>query len=94
MASKITAQEQLDRIREACEHSGPIVVKHWFYRGASAPDHLLFGDFEEFEEYLAKASAGDAIDIWDISSVCTTSNRLAGGKCPDEDGRVPKRGAY
>ena len=92
---KITAPETLQAIRKVLEDEGPIVVEHWFYRGASAPDRIVFDDFDDFMEYLdSRASAGDAINVWSFAETCTQKNRLAHGKCSDHQGRVPKKGAY
>jgi len=94
-AAQITSPENLDVIRRALKESGPIIVRHSFYRGASRPDHKAFDEFEDFEEYLnTQASAGDAIDVWNFANIGTTQNRLAFGKCPDNEGRVPTKGAY
>ena len=92
---KITAPETLEIIRKTLDTDGPVIVEHWFYRGACAPDRMVFDDFEEFVGYLnTHANAGDAIHVWNFSAVCTNDNELAHGKCPDEHGRVPFRGAY
>lgn len=93
--AKINTRENLDAIRRTLQDVGPIIVEHWFYRGARAPSRVVFDDFDDFEEYLtSKASAGDAIHIWSFSASCTQQNKLVSGKCPDDRGRVPKRGAY
>ena len=93
--SQITAPETLAAIRKILVETGPILVQHWFYRGASSPRYTVFDDFEVFMLYLNQESyAGDAIDIWNISEICTSHNQLATGKCPDENGMVPKGGAY
>jgi|CXWL01.1.fsa_nt_gi hypothetical protein len=93
--SKIVAPEKLATIREALETKGCIVVEHWLYRGASAPERMIFDDFQKFQEYLrTKTSGGDAIDVWSMHEVCTPQNRVAEGKVPDLDGRVPTGGAY
>jgi hypothetical protein len=92
---KITASEALDAIRRCLEAEGPIIVEHWFYRGSCAPDRLLFDSYEAFMEYLnSRASAGDAVHVWSFTAACRDDNKLASGKCPDEDGLVPRRGAY
>jgi hypothetical protein len=91
---KITSDENLALIREAMEE-GPIIVQHWFYRGSSAPDYLIFSDIEVFQVHLAqKARPGDAFDVWSFPAVCHSEQALAGGKLPDTDGTVPLRGAY
>ncbi len=93
--SKITSSEKLETIRETLQERGPIIVEHWFYRGGSAPHVLAFGDFDEFMAYLEdRAYAGDIIDVWSFVDVCRHDNRLVEGKCPDESGQVPERGAY
>ncbi len=94
-AGKITAPETLEAIRKTLEEEGSVLVEHCFYRGFCAPDRLVFNDFDTFMEYLDNsASAGDAIHIWSFAAVCKGDNELAYGKCPDDQGRVPKKGAY
>lgn len=91
---KLTTAENLETIRQMLE-AAPIIVEHWFYRGSSSPDRFVFDDYENFIEYLSsKAWAGDSIYSWNFSEVCQDENTIAQGKCPAEDGCVPKRGAY
>jgi len=93
--ARITAPENIQAIRRVLENEGPIVVEHRFYRGASAPNRIIFEDIDDFLEYLDKqASAGDAFRVWSFERVCTEGERLAYGKCPDDQNRVPKKGAY
>lgn len=93
--STITDPEKLKRIEHTLEHVGAIIVQHWHYRGSAAPDRLIFEDYAEFTEWLStKTSVGDAIDVWNWEEVCLWEKRLAEGKCPDEQGRVPRKGAY
>jgi hypothetical protein len=93
--AKINTPENLQSIRQVLEEVGPIIVEHWFYRGSSAPDRIVFDEFEDFEEFLkTKPTAGDAINVWSFAALCTPQNRLASGKCPDDKGRVPRKGAY
>jgi hypothetical protein len=92
---KITASEALDAIRRCLEDQGPIIVEHWFYRGGCAPHRLVLDSYEAFIEYLnSHASAGDAVHVWSFATACRDDNELASGKCPDEVGLVPRRGAY
>jgi len=92
---KITAPEQLETVRRTLEDEGPVIVAHWFYRGSSAPDRVVVDDFDHFIEYLnTRASAGAIIDVWSFSAVCTDTTRIASGKCPDDQDRVSKKGAY
>jgi hypothetical protein len=92
---KITSSEVLEAVRRCMENEGPIIVEHWFYRGSCAPDRSVCDDYEAFVEYLnAHAHAGDSIHVWSFAAACRNDNELASGKCPDEDGLVPRRGAY
>jgi hypothetical protein len=92
---KITAPEVLDTIRRCLDEEGPIIMEHWFYRGSCTPDRIVFQDFDVFAAYLeTQASAGDALQVWSFAAVCKDENELASGKCPDENGLVPTRGAY
>jgi hypothetical protein len=92
--AKITSPENLETIRQTLEDSS-VIVEHWFYCGSSAPDRLVFDDFDNFIEYLStKAWAGDIIYIWNFGELCKDDNTLANGKCPAEDGCVPRKGAY
>ena len=93
--SKITEPDKLDAIRETLENRGSVIVQHWFYRGASAPDRRIFDEYEDFTTWLENETfAGDAIDVWNMADVCLNENLLAEGKCPDEEGLIPRRGAY
>jgi hypothetical protein len=92
--SKITEPAKLEAIRRTLE-KGPIIVEHWFYHGASAPERLVFDDFDEFRTWLDEQTyAGDAIDVWSWVETCLPEKSLAEGKCPDNQGLVPKGGAY
>ena len=92
--AKILSIENRQKI-EAALSKGPIVVQHWYYRGASCPRVFGFDDLEEFELHLKEnAIPGDAFDIWSFSEVCTHDSCLAEGKLPDKDGCVPSGGAY
>lgn len=91
---KVTSEENLKNIESTLEEDC-IIVEHWFYRGASAPDRLVFDSYKNFEEYInEKIRPGDAIYIWKFSQCCQDNNYLVYGKVPDEKGRVPEKGAY
>jgi hypothetical protein len=90
----ILAPENLATLRERLE-KGPVIVEHWFYYAGRSPDRLVFDDYEDLEEYLKHRSApGDSLWVWDYSSLCRDENYLVRGKRPDEEGRVPEKGAY
>ena len=92
--STITAVEKLEAIRQELAR-GPVIVEHWHYRGGRAPSRHVFEDYDELSLYLeTEAFAGDAIDVWSWSSLCVPERRLVEGKCPAEDGTVPRGGAY
>lgn len=92
---KINTEANLALIRHTLEEKGPIILEHRFYRNASAPDRLVFDDFENFTEYLeSHGFAGDSLYIWSFADVCREDNTLANAKCPDDNGYVPLRGAY
>jgi hypothetical protein len=92
---KILSAENLAIIRKTLEDEGPIIVEHWFYRGSRAPDRLIFDDFDLFVQHLQTNSAiGDAFHVWSYVSVCKNENEIASGKFPDDDGCVPRKGAY
>lgn len=93
--SRINDPEKLETIRRTLSEEGPIIVEHWFYHGASAPERLVFEEFDRFETWLHEHTfAGDAVDIWSWAATCRPGQRLVEGKCPDDQGLVPKGGAY
>ena len=56
---------------------------------------MIFNEIDAFMEYLELHSfAGDAIHVWSFAHICRNDNELANGKCPDDDGCVPRGGAY
>jgi len=92
---KISAREKLDTIKKVLEASGPVLVRHAFLRGARGPHEAVFDDYEEFVTYLTEhARAGDNISVWSLWPFMRDTSPLAHGKCPAEDGTVPKGGAY
>lgn len=93
--ANIASHEALETIRRCLEDEGPIIAEHRFYRGAAAPEWVVFDQFERFHDYLeTHAFAGDSIHVWSLTRMCSDANALASGKCPDDDGLVPTRGAY
>jgi hypothetical protein len=92
---KILSAENVAAIRKTLEDEGPIILEHWHYRGACSPDRCVFDDFDDFLGYVkGQARIGDAFHIWSYAAVCRNDNEIAGGKLPDEDGCVPRKGAY
>ncbi len=92
---KITDPACLSAIRELLREDGPVLLEDRYLRGACAPDHFVFSDFEDLTTYLTeKARAGDNIYVWNLSDFIRDAQPLAYGKCPDVDGAVPKRGPY
>lgn len=93
--SRIDAPEKVASIRAELETKGPIIVKHWHYRGASCPSHLVFEDFDNYLAYLTShAQPGDAFGIWGLYGLLSGIGSLAEGKYPDDDGTVQRKGAY
>jgi len=90
----ILAEEVRARLASALEET-PVIVEHWFYRGARAPDRFVFDDWDDLREYLASSTRpGDKIWAWRFDESCPHTKWLAHGKVPDERGRVPMGGAY
>ena len=93
--ASIVSKDALARIAGVMQTDGPVIVEHWHYYGGRGPDHHVFEEMDAFLDYLrAEALAGDDVHVWSVPEVCRDDNRLAHGKCPDEDGCVPKGGAY
>ncbi len=92
---KITSPDLLAAVKQELEVKGPVLVKHWYYRGARSPDFFVFDDFDNYLEHLQTHSRpGDAFDVWSLSLLLGQLGSLAEGKLPDDDGTVPKKGAY
>ena len=92
---KISAPEKLDSVKRTLEKDGPVLMEHKFLRGARAPHVAVFDDYEEFITYLQQqAHAGDKISVWALWPFMRDTSPLALGKCPSEDGSVPRKGPY
>ena len=91
----ITETSELDKVRSALGAYKTLVIKHWYYRGARSPDLVVVEDIDSFLDYLREnANAGDAIDVYDITGLLSEERCIASGKCPDQGGEIPQRGAY
>ena len=51
---RITDTAHLDRVRSAFAAFRILVIKHWHYRGARAPNHVVVEDFDEFLAQLSR----------------------------------------
>ncbi len=91
----ISEESRIQPIKEAFARERLLLIEHWFYRGGSAPNRIVFDDFEMFEDYLKeRCSAGDSIHVFDITEALKEGQQLTHGKCPNGRGEVPKGGAY
>jgi len=91
----ISDSDILEKMKMAFDAGKTVVVEHWFYRGSSAPDRLVFYDYDMFEDYLKeKCRAGDSIHVFDITESLKDGAQLVHGKCPNERGETPRKGAY
>ncbi len=92
---KISSPEKLAAVKAVLAKDGPVLVEHKFLRGGRGPRIAAFDDYEEFISYLtANARAGDKISVWNLWPFMRDTAPLVYGKCPAEDGAVPKGGAY
>lgn len=91
-----TAPQNLEELARLLDRGCFLVAVHWHYRGARCPDRLVVEDYEAFIEYLEKnAIAGDIVEVFDLSDAWKQKGApLVSGKCPDERGEIPQRGAY
>lgn len=91
----VTAASTLAHLRAIMDHESPIVVEHRFYRGAQAPHRFVCESGDELEEYIrGRARPGDSFYFWSFEACCREDNRVARGKVPDSDGRIPIGGVY
>lgn len=90
-----STDENLNIVKEKIESGAFVIVEHWHYRGARCPDRFVIEDFEDFVDYLNEnAIAGDIIDIFDLTDAWSKREIFLSGKCPDESGEIPEKGAY
>lgn len=82
-------------ISTALSQGSILLVEHWHYRGARAPDRVVVTDVDELLTHLMEnAMAGDAIYVFDITTALENGKEITHGKCPDEQDEVPLKGAY
>lgn len=90
--AKITSE--IPKLDAALERT-VLILEHWFYRGARAPERTFWEDFEDLKTYLeTQVRPGDLLYFWEFDKTCKKDNVLAAGKYPDDKGRVPVKGAY
>ncbi len=88
-------EEDLETLDNLVSKGNFIVVEHWHYRGARCPDRMVIEDVGDFVDYLeGNAIAGDIISIYDLTETWEQRKTIIEGKCPDEKGEVPRKGAY
>lgn len=90
-------ETDLKLVQAVLEREGPVLLKHWFYGGASAPECHLFGEIGPLREYLkAKVLAGDALRIWSVEKLLEQQGMVTvvSCKCANGRGEVPSGGAY
>ena len=95
-APVFSIQKNLDLIEGLTLQGRVLIAEHWHYRGSRRQDRIIVEDFEHFVEHLNdNAVAGDAFDVYDITDLWSKKDSpIISGKCPDENGQVPKGGAY
>ena len=93
---KFTDSKTLAKVAELLEAGRFLIAEHWHYRGSRAPDRIDVEYLDDFVEYPEKnAIAGDVVDIFDLSDGWVSRGKsVVSGKCPDEQGEVPRTGAY
>ena len=90
-----STEKNLNVLKDTIENGAFLIVEHWHYRGASAPGRFVLEDFEDFVDYLKEnAIAGDIIDVFDLTEAWSSKEIFLSGKCPDETGEIPEKGAY
>lgn len=93
--SIFTSEENLKVLEEMLSGGQFFIAEHWHYRGARAPDRVVVEDCDEFINYLKEnAIAGDIVKICNLTEAWEGKEKIMEGKCPDDKGEVPERGAY
>ena len=93
MGAIVTDPTFIDRLRDKLDE-GPVIVEHWHYRGSRGPSRFVTEEWEELLACIMKAKPGDAFHFWIFDNACTDANEYGHGKVPDDDGCIPRRGAY
>jgi len=90
-SADVFSSSQLDQIQSYLESTGFIVVLHSHFCGARSASPSAFEDFDDFKDYLKlNGRPGDIIRVWAFPNV----EPMFKGKLPNENGKVPKIGAY
>ncbi len=92
---KISDPAVFGLISKALSQDRILLLEHWHYRGARAPDRVVVTDMDELLAYLMEnAIAGDAVYVFDITTALEDGKEITHGKCPNEQDEVPLKGAY
>jgi len=85
------SSEVLEAIEHYLNYKGFIAVLHWHFCGGRSPSPSAYEDFGDFKEYLDhEAKPGDIIHILPFPE----GEGIFSGKVPNENGQIPKKGAY
>jgi hypothetical protein len=92
----LTSPETLEKLESLIDQGRTLIAEHWHYRGSRAPDRQVIEHVEDFLDYLKdNAIAGDIVDVFDITAAWQEKGKpVVSGKCPDDRGEVPRKGAY
>jgi hypothetical protein len=86
-----SSPDQLAQIQSYLNHTGYVVVLHSHFCGARGATPSAFDDFDDFKAYLqSNGRPGDIIQVWSFPS----GEPMFKGKLPNENGEVPRVGAY
>ena len=92
----LTDKSALEKLQSLVQQGSTLIAEHWHYRGSRAPDRFIVEDYDDFLDYLKEnAIAGDIVDVFDLTEAWQSKGEpLVSGKCPDERGEIPRKGAY